>query len=257
VIGPADAVYLLREGWDERALHCSLRSLEKYAPWVRKVHLVVPGVAPPWTVGKERLSAIPQDDLLRERNMTAAPDPQMLPWRLFRIPGISGRFLYMDEIYILGRPLTDADLLTDRGGHRVYLDSENIVAGSPEAAAGQLLDARYGANSPRKKPAHMPRLIDTSFLEEVNRIWDVPIRRGGVSMETLYLYYLLECPLQAGTHQTAAGGSVAFDGTTGWAKAIRFLFARPASFYLKAGDVSAAVRTTLKLLYFRSSGFES
>ncbi len=254
---PVDAVYLLREGWDARALFCSLRSLEKYAPWIRKVHLVIPGDVPSWTDGKARLAAVRQEDLLRERNMPATPDSEALTWRLFRIPGLARRFLFMNEIYILGRPLANSDFLNAKGGQLVFLEENNIEAGSPGANAEQLLNSRFGNKSPRKKTAHMPRLIDSSFLEEVNRIWEVPIRRGGVSMEALYSYYLLECPQQFGAHEKAQGSSVAFDGKTGWGRAIGFLFARPKFFYLKPGPVSAAVRTILKLFYFRSSSFES
>ncbi len=253
---PIDAVYLLREGWDERALRCSLRSLEKYAPWIRKVFLVISGDAPAWTGGKERLAVIRQEELWRERNAAAPQDTGAVTWRLFRIPGIARRFLFLNDVFILGRPLAVDDFLNAKGGHLVFLGGEDIAAGSPEANAEQLLNSRFGNRSPRKITAHLPKLMDSSFLEEVNRLWELPVRRGGVSMETLYSYYLLECPQQFGAHEKAQGAATGLDGRFGWGQAIRFLFARPKFFYLLHGPVNTSVRTILKLFYLRPSSFD-
>jgi hypothetical protein len=61
-------------------------------------------------------------------------------------------------------------------------------------------------------PARVPRLLDKSFLEEVNRLWEQQIKQtvthrtpqpDDVSMDALYFYYLVECPQQYGVHEQA------------------------------------------------------
>ena len=199
---------------DHGELRFSLRSLERYAPWIRKVHLVTNGQAPAWIDRSHpRLALVRHQDLFRDRSVLPVFNPRAIEWQLFRIPGISPRFLYFDDDCFLGRRIAPGDFLTPKGGHRFFAEEDDIP---PGAAAESLLNARFGNHSPRKKPAHTPRFLDRSFLEEVNRLWEGQIKRTAahrfpdaqdVALDVLYFYYLLECPQQYGVHErTSAAG---------------------------------------------------
>jgi hypothetical protein len=217
----------------------------------------VTGGSPPAWVGNShpRLAIVRHEDLFRDRAAMPAANPEEIAWQLFRIPGISRQFLHLDAIFFLGRRLTPEDFLTSKGGYRVFVEPFDIPPGS---SAESLLNARFGNRSPRKKPARMPRLLDRSFLEEVNRIWEKPIKPTTVSMETLYFYYLLECPQQRGAHEEAVvTGEVCRVIPLAETKQIAgILFTRPRFFCLDGAESGKLTRLLLKLNYWRRSPFE-
>jgi hypothetical protein len=250
---PIDAVYVWNGG-DE--LRFSLRSLDKYARWIRKVHVVTDGRTPDWIHREHpRLSLVKYEDLLRGRNAPSGLNTDAVAWQLFRIPGISRQFLHLDTNCCLGGLLTPADFLTPKAGNRFFVESSDIPAGS---TAEKLLNSRFGDRSPRKKPARTPRFFDKNYLEEVNRLWEKPIQQGGVSLETLYFYYLVECPQQYGIHEKAnVTPQILREAPLSDAKQLgSILFGRPRFLCLTGGESGIATRAVLKLMYWRRSSLE-
>lgn len=108
---------------DSGELRYSLRSLFKYAPWVRQVFLVTNGQVPVWLdTSHPRLHVIPHSAIF--------PDPALLPvfaspaieLNLHRIPGLSKRFVYFNDDVLLGAPVRPEDFYSPSTGQRVYLD---------------------------------------------------------------------------------------------------------------------------------------
>lgn len=106
---------------DKNELKYSLRSLEKYAPWVRKVYIVTNGQIPHWLdLSYDKVSVIP--------HIALTPNPEYLPTFsssaietfIHLIPNLSKRFLYMNDDIFLGAPLYPEDLYTQSEGVRVY-----------------------------------------------------------------------------------------------------------------------------------------
>ena len=252
---PIDAVYTWA-GNDHVVLRSSLRSLGRHAPWIRNVYVVTGAQAPAWLSGSHpRLSVVRHEDLFRDRSVLPASGPDAIAWQLFRIPGLARQFLHLDHNFFLGRRLEPADFRTPKGGNRFYVEASDIPPGS---IAEKLLNSRFGDRSPRKKPVHMPRFFDRNFLEEVNRLWEKPIKQGGVSLETLYSYYLVECPQQYGAHEKAAVTPEIFRvAPLSDAKQVAaMLLARPQFFCLDGADPGVGTRLILNLFYWRRSAFE-
>jgi hypothetical protein len=252
---PIDAVYTWAGG-DPLVLRCSVRSLYKCAPWIRKVYVVTAAQAPDWLSGShERLSLVRHEDIFRDRSVLPTSDPDAIAWQLFRIPGLSRQFLHLDHNFFVGRRLEPADFATPKGGNRFYVEASDIPPGS---LAEKLLNGRFGDRSPRKKPVKMPRFLDRNFLEEVNRLWEKPIKQGGVSLETLYFYYLVECPQQYGVHEKAEVTLAIFrTSPLSDAKQVAaMLFARPRFFCLDGTRPGLGARLALQLFYWRRSAFE-
>ena len=233
---PIDAVYT----WDGTGeLRYSLRSLGRYAPWIRKVYVVTGGKAPRWLDGQQpRLSAVKLADV----------------WQLFRIPGISRQFLWLDGSVFLGRPLAAGDFLTAKGGYRFFVDAADMPAGS---AAETLLNARFGNRSPRKQVARTPRFLDRNFLEEVNRLWEKPIQQGGVSLETLYFYFLVENRMQYGAHEKIEiTPDIYRSASLSEGKQVRDMLSGGPKFFSLEGEPSLGARMLLFFRYWRKSVFE-
>jgi hypothetical protein len=238
--------------WDGKSdLRYSLRSLGRHAPWIRKVYVVTGEQAPSWLARSHaRLAVVKHEDLVRDRN--AGPDA--IAWQLFRIPELSRQFLYLDANLFLGRPLSVSDFLTPNGGYRFSVEAADIPPGS---TAENLLNSRFGNHSPRKKVAPTPRLFDRNFLEEVNRLWEKPIKQGGVSLETLYFYFLAENPMQYGAHQKVAMAPDDYRvALLAEGKQVAGMLFRGPRFFSLEGTGSLVARALLKLHYWRKSAFE-
>ena len=244
---PIDAVYAWSEG-DQ--LKYSLRSLGRFAPWIRKVHVVAREKAPNWLAGDHaRLSLVKHATLL-----PAGANADLVAWQLFRIPGLSRQFLYLDGNTFLGQPLNAGDFLSSKGGYRFFVEPSGIPAGS---MAESLLNSRFGQGSPRKTVARTPHLLDRSFLEEVHRLWEKPIKQGGVSLPTLYFYYLLESPLQYKAHEQeivtpALYGSAPLSDRN----LVSAMLSGGPKFFRLEGEASLTTQMALKLHFMRKSAFE-
>ena len=244
---PIDAVYTW-SGGDQ--LEYSLRSLDRFAPWIRKVYVVAGEKAPKWLAGKHaRLSLVKHADLL-----PAGANADLAAWQMFRIPGLSRQFLYLEGNAFLGQPLSASEFLNAKGGYRFFVEPGDIP---PGRTAESLLNSRFGKRSTRKTVARTPHLLDRSFLEEVHRLWEKPIKQGGVSLHTLYFYYLLESPLQYGAHEQAAiapdmYGSAPLSDR----KLVKAMLSAGTKFFRLEGEASLTAKMALKLHFMRKSAFE-
>jgi hypothetical protein len=244
---PIDAVYAWSEG-DQ--LKYSLRSLGRFAPWIRKVHVVAREKAPNWLAGDHaRLSLVKHATLL-----PAGANADLVAWQLFRIPGLSRQFLYLDGNTFLGQPLNATDFLSSKSGYRFFVEPSEIPPGS---AAESLLNSRFGKRSPRKTVARTPHLLDRGFLEEVHRLWEKPIKQGGVSLPTLYFYYLSESPLQYKAHeQEIVIPTLYSSAPLSDRKLVSAMLSGGPKFFRLEGEASLTTKIALKLHFMRKSEFE-
>ncbi|XP_055919955.1 N-acetylglucosamine-1-phosphotransferase subunits alpha/beta [Eupeodes corollae] len=106
---------------DKNELKYSLRSLEKYAPWVRNVYIVTNGQIPHWLdLSYHKVSVIPHWELTEYPELLPTFSSSAIETFLHRIPNLSKRFIYMNDDIFLGAPLYPEDLYTQSEGVRVY-----------------------------------------------------------------------------------------------------------------------------------------
>eukprot|EP01138_Halocafeteria_seosinensis_P008134 gb/GECG01008314.1/.p1 GENE.gb/GECG01008314.1/~~gb/GECG01008314.1/.p1 ORF type:complete len:1154 (+),score=123.58 gb/GECG01008314.1/:1-3462(+) len=107
---------------DNEELRYSLRSLEKYAPWIRHIYIVTNGQVPSWLdLSDLRVSIVSHEEIF--------PDPSVLPVfsspsieaHLHRIPGLSKKFIYFNDDVFLGAPTWPSDFWSPETGQKVYL----------------------------------------------------------------------------------------------------------------------------------------
>ena len=89
--------------WDN--LQYLFRGIEKFAPWVRKVHLVTSGQKPKWlNLNAPKLNFVRHEDFIpKEWLPTFSVRPIEL--NLHRIEGLSEQFIYFNDDYFLLRPV--------------------------------------------------------------------------------------------------------------------------------------------------------
>ncbi|XP_055595451.1 N-acetylglucosamine-1-phosphotransferase subunits alpha/beta [Uranotaenia lowii] len=106
---------------DKNELKYSLRSLEKYAPWVRNIYIVTNGQIPFWiNLEIPRIQIVQHKELADEETMLPTFSSAAIETFIHRIPGLSKNFLYLNDDIFLGAPLFPDDLITLSEGTKVF-----------------------------------------------------------------------------------------------------------------------------------------
>ena len=128
---------------DTGELRYSLRSLEKYAPWVRHIYLVTDDQIPYWlNMDSDRLTVISHREIFGRRFRQYLPvfSSPAIETMLHKIRGLSDRFIYFNDDVLLGADGTRSAVRPalglaahshDDGGAEV---SENLRGRKPESA---------------------------------------------------------------------------------------------------------------------------
>ena len=190
-------------------LRYSLRSVERYMPWVRNVYLfsMRPQV-PHWLSHGAGLRVVHHDEVI---------DPVLLPTfnsfaiisYLHRLPDLSQRFLYFEDDMLLTAPVARSDFFADDGCVGFYprlgftcADRDvDTLRRSPWdgalATCNHLLDAAFGPR--RRHPVnHVPLMIDRTLWQGMEQLWSAPFAHtrasrfrahDNIAPEYLYPYY--------------------------------------------------------------------
>jgi len=161
-------------------LKYSLRSLEMYVPWIRTVYLVTarPQV-PQWlnpSLPLERLRVVHHDEIFSDANALPTFNSFAIDQNLHCIPGLSERYLYMNDDVLFGRPTLRRDFETPDGRVRVYLERDVStpahLQGTVQGPYGQIvahtnayLDRRFGPKKVRRHYRHGPVLVIKGLLD--------------------------------------------------------------------------------------------
>lgn len=162
---------------DHGELRYALRGIARYAPFLRKIHLVVADTPPAWlALDDPALTVVPHAAIF--------PDPSHLPTysacaieaHLHRIPGLAERFLYLNDDTLLLAPIAPGDLVDPRGRVKLELQwrAGRFPSGPPRPddpphvararVTQALLDRRYGRRL-RLWPIHQGRMGRRSSCE--------------------------------------------------------------------------------------------
>ena len=78
-------------------LKYSLRSAEKYAPWIRKIFIVTDNQTPEWLdTTNPKIEIIDHKDIMPEESLPCF-NPTIIEYFLYKIPGLSEHFLFAND----------------------------------------------------------------------------------------------------------------------------------------------------------------
>ncbi|MFW5933457.1 MAG: stealth conserved region 3 domain-containing protein [Actinomycetota bacterium] len=160
-------------------LRYTLRSLAAYAPFVRNVYVVTSGQVPEWLdTTADNLHVIRHEDIL-DADCLPTFNSHAIESRLHHIPGLAEHYLYLNDDFFLGRPVT-ADRFFDANGSARFFRSPARIPPPAEvrgersvdiAAANtrRLIHERFGRRAENKfKHAPYPQRRSVLFeMEEV------------------------------------------------------------------------------------------
>jgi len=118
---------------DNDELKYSLRSAEKFAPWVNHIYIVADGQRPKWLKSNSRITVVDHKDFIPKEYL---PTFSSLAIELFldRIPGLCEHFIYANDDMFFGCPI-NPDFFFDAKGDPIVIIRE--------APQGKALDDAY------------------------------------------------------------------------------------------------------------------
>ncbi|XP_053403266.1 N-acetylglucosamine-1-phosphotransferase subunits alpha/beta-like [Mercenaria mercenaria] len=107
---------------DNGGLRYSLRSVEKNANWIRHVFIVTNGQVPDWlNVENPRVTIVKHEAIFDHPENLPTFSSHAIEHNIYKIRGISERFIYMNDDWLFGQNVSLADLYTENNGTKVYL----------------------------------------------------------------------------------------------------------------------------------------
>ena len=107
---------------DNEELKYSLRSVEKHAPWVRKIFIVTNGQIPSWlNLDNPRLNIVTHEELFLNKSHLPTFSSPAIESHLHRIPGLSPKFIYLNDDVMFADDVWPDDFYTHANGQKIYL----------------------------------------------------------------------------------------------------------------------------------------
>ena len=107
---------------DNEELRFSIRSVFKFAPWVRHIYIVTNGQIPYWLdLSHPRITIVPHDRIFQNLSHLPTFSSPAIESHIHRIPGLSKKFLYMNDDVMFGMPVWPEDFYSHAKGQKVYL----------------------------------------------------------------------------------------------------------------------------------------
>ncbi|WP_437682001.1 Stealth CR1 domain-containing protein [Sorangium sp. So ce131] len=101
---------------DNEELRHSLRSVERYAPFLRRIHIVHGGAPPSWLrTDDPMIHLVRDDDLFPDPALAPSYNSQAIEGFIHRIPGLAEHYVYFNDDNFLNAPLRPADLFDADG----------------------------------------------------------------------------------------------------------------------------------------------
>jgi hypothetical protein len=162
-------------------LRYSLRSLDVFAPWIRRIHILSNCAPPSWFRPSERVVWLDHADVI---------DSEVLPLFnsgaiesfLHRIPGLSEHFVYLNDDFVLWDSVTPGTFFTRDGRTIAHLQPSGLVPYFEQLTkadlavpwqwsrvnSARLFEQRYGVY-PTRIHQHVPYALRRSVMEELER----------------------------------------------------------------------------------------
>jgi hypothetical protein len=200
---------------DNEELRYSLRSVEKYAPWIRNIFIVTDNQTPHWlNPNHPKIHIIDHTTILPPEALPCY-NSCVLEYFLYRIPGLSEHFLFGNDDMFLNTPLTPSFFFAPDGFPYIRLKRKPLGiwhyrwkkwTGKELTAyrtqifrAGQLIQSRFGKfysglphhNVDAYRKTDYQTAVETVFKTAIDRCITHHKRSPEDIQRVIFLYYAL------------------------------------------------------------------
>lgn len=126
---------------DNGELRFAMRSVHDNLPWIRTLHIVSNCRPPDWLdLSHPRLNWVTHEEIL-EAAVLPTFNSHVIETALHRIDGLSERFIYGNDDFMIARPLDPARFFTPSGQSVSFLEQGGMVTGKVKPNAPDYLNA--------------------------------------------------------------------------------------------------------------------
>ncbi len=101
-------------------LRYSMRSIETYAPWIRRIHVLTNCRPPDWFVPSDRMRWVDHSAAIDERYLPSF-NSDAIETFLHRVPDLSEHFVYFNDDFLLADSVFPATFFTSEGRTKAFL----------------------------------------------------------------------------------------------------------------------------------------
>ncbi|USD41336.1 Stealth CR1 domain-containing protein [Vibrio sp. SCSIO 43135] len=157
-------------------LKYSLKSVFRYANWVRNIYIVTDGQVPEWFVAFDsRIKFVKHEDIFKEQTDLPVFNSHAIESNLHRIDGLSENFIYMNDDFFFRSPVSPFDFFTENFSKTKFflsscafipevIDDNSFPVDIAAKNNATLLEKRYGYVTTNKFQ-HTPMALKKSVLE--------------------------------------------------------------------------------------------
>jgi hypothetical protein len=124
VVGDGDNAEARIRQIDE--LKYALRSVNMFAPWIRRIFIATDSVPPPWLAEHPMVTIIPAEQHFSDSAALPTYNSHAVESQLHNIPGLSEHFLYSNDDMFFGRPLK-ASIFFSPGGVSRFIEAKTRI----------------------------------------------------------------------------------------------------------------------------------
>ena len=211
------AEYIVGEGDEGPAryrhvdeLRYALRSVNMYAPWVRRIFIATDSPVPEWLGEHPKITVVRSEEFFADTSQLPTHNSHAVEAQLHRIPGIAEHFLYSNDDMFFGR-LVEPELFFTSGGVSKFVECEVRIGAGPATPARsghdnalrvnrELLRSRFGRTIIRDLE-HCATPLRRSVMAEMEEVFADDFARTAASRfrsatdisvtNSLYHYYSL------------------------------------------------------------------
>ena len=209
--------YVVGDGDDSEAryrqideLRYALRSVNLYAPWIRRIFIVTDSPRPAWLAEHPRVTIVRSEEFFADVSVLPTHNSHAVESQLHHIDGLSEHFIYSNDDMFFGRPVRPEMFFSPGGVTKFIEATTRIGLGEPDAQRSgfenaarvnrSLLRERFGRTTTRHLE-HAATPLRRSVLAELEAEFPEAFARTAASAfrsstdisvtNSLYHYYAL------------------------------------------------------------------
>lgn len=158
-------------------LRYSIRSVLKNTDWVRKIFIVTNNQTPDFIdVTNPQVEIVSIDQIVDRPDALPSFNSMAIECCLHRIPGLADRFVYLNDDFFFGRPVSLAQLGGSHGQGLFLMEHKQLASDATDSyqsylrSSDEALSRVYGSQK-RLNGCHVPQLFDRNLCFEVASLW--------------------------------------------------------------------------------------
>jgi len=159
-------------------LRYSLRSLNKYAPWLNKIYIVSNCSKPAWLAVEDKIVWVKHEEIFSDSDALPTFNSHAIEACLHNIKDLSERFIYLNDDFVLSQPCLPNDFFDEVGRSLAYFEPYGMVDSLGHALENpdyliaaknsrELLKTKFASYEPRNLHRHVPYALRKSILIEL------------------------------------------------------------------------------------------